>query len=176
MARLGVKEQGSGFIQISETAESNGSRGGVRHGERATLEVRRLEMPDMSLVITSRIVSNVVIVDVAGRLCFLDVTLRQHMKELFEEGHRAFVLNLANVPYVDSFGLGQLITISTSIQSKGGQLILLRPTDHVQALLRITKLNTVFNISSDEVQAVRRARKNSTESVLHAISAKSNLP
>jgi hypothetical protein len=65
----------------------------------------------MPLAITSRISSNVVIVDINGRLCILDVTLREHMTELLEEGHRAFVLNLANVPYVDSFGLGQLITI-----------------------------------------------------------------
>ena len=130
----------------------------------------------MSIVITSRIVSGVVIVDVVGRLSFLDVTLRKRMNELFEEGHRAFVLNLANVPYVDSFGLGQLITIWTSIRSNGGQLIFLRPTDHVQALFQITKLNIVFNISADEAHAVRSVRTNAVEPVLHAISARSNLP
>ena len=107
----------------------------------------------MPLLITSRLVAGVVIVDLNGRLCFLDVGLREHMNELLEEGHRAFVLNLANVPYVDSFGLGQLITISTSVRSGGGQLILLRPTDHVQELFRITKLNTIFRISAEEAQA-----------------------
>src|SRR5437867_96853 len=112
----------------------------------------------MSLTITSRILSDVVIVDVVGRLSFLDVTLRERVNEWLEEGHRAFVLNLANVPYVDSFGLGQLITISTSIRSKGGRLILLRLTDHVRTLLQITKLKNVFNISAEEAAAVRSVR------------------
>jgi anti-sigma B factor antagonist len=95
--------------------------------------------------------------------------LREHMTELLEEGHRSFVLNLANVPYVDSFGLGQLITIWTSVRNRGGQLIFLRPTDHVQKLFRITKLNTIFHISSEEAQAVRSARTNIFETVVQAI-------
>src|SRR6266478_4539427 len=86
----------------------------------------------MSLAITSRIVSGVVVVDVSGKLRFLE------------------------------FGLGQLITIWTSIRNKGGQLILLRPTDHLQKLFHITKLDSVFNTSGEEVQAVRSARKNLT--------------
>src|SRR5688572_6751309 len=114
----------------------------------------------MSLVVTSRIVSGVVVVDASGRLCFLEVALRQHINELLEEGHLSFVLNLMNVPYIDSFGLGQLITIWTSIQSKGGRLILLRPTDQVQRLFQITRLNSVFHISGEEAQAVRSARTN----------------
>ena len=123
----------------------------------------------MPLAITSRISSNVVIVDINGRLSVLDVALREHMNELLEEGHRAFVLNLGNVPYIDSFGLGQLITIWTSVRNRGGQLIFLRPTDHVQKLFRITKLNTIFQISSEEVQAVRSARTNIFETVVHTI-------
>jgi len=111
---------------------------------------RDLSGEDMSLAISSRIVSGVIVVDIVGRLCFLNVTLRDRVNEWLQEGHRAFVFNLANVPYADSFGLGQLITISNSIRSKGGQLILLAPTDHVRALFQITKLNTVFNISTDE--------------------------
>jgi anti-sigma B factor antagonist len=130
----------------------------------------------MALAITSRIISGVVIVDLNGRLCFLDVALREHVNELLEEGHRAFVLNLANVPYVDSFGLGQLITIWTSVRSRGGQLILLRPTDHVQALFQLTKLNTIFHISGEEAQAVRSARTNIFESVVRVIPANPTLP
>jgi len=75
----------------------------------------------MSLAITSRIVSGVVVVDVSGKLRFLEFGLPDQINELLEEGHRDFVLNLANVTYVDSFGLGQLITIWTSIRNKGGQ-------------------------------------------------------
>jgi anti-sigma B factor antagonist len=129
----------------------------------------------MSLAISSRIVSGVIVVDIVGRLCFLNVALRDRVNEWLQEGHQAFVFNLANIPYIDSFGLGQLITISNSIRSKGGQLILLGPTDHV-ALLQITKLNTVFNISTDEAHAVRSVRAKAFESVPHAVSAKSHLP
>jgi anti-sigma B factor antagonist len=111
----------------------------------------------MPVAITSRLVSGVVIVDVTGRLCFLEVALRDQVNELLDEGHRDFVLNLAGVPYIDSFGLGQLVSIWTSIRSEGGELVLLRPTDHVQQLLELTKLNTVFHISGEETQAVRIA-------------------
>ena len=89
----------------------------------------------MPVAVTSRLVSGVVIVDVTGRLCFLEVALRDQVNELLDEGHRDFVLNLAGVPYIDSFGLGQLVSIWTSIRSEGGQLVLLRPTDHAQQLL-----------------------------------------
>ena len=111
----------------------------------------------MSLAITSRIVSDVVIMDLSGRLCFLDVSLREHVNELLEEGYREFVLNLADVPYIDSFGLGQLVTIWTSIRGNDGQLAFLRPTDHVQHLFQISKLNTIFHISGEEGQAVSSA-------------------
>ena len=63
--------------------------------------------------------------DVSGRLCFLEVALSEHINELLEEGHRRLVLNLADVPYIDSFGLCQLISIRTSIGSRGGQLVLI---------------------------------------------------
>jgi len=112
----------------------------------------------MRLTVTSRILSRAVIVDVSGRLCFLENSLSEHVDELLDEGHLEFVLNLANVPYVDSFGLGQLITIRTSILGKGGRLVILRPSDHLQQLLRLSKLTTVFDISDEETQAVRNAR------------------
>jgi anti-sigma B factor antagonist len=116
----------------------------------------------MTVAITSRLVSGVVIVDVTGRLCFLEVALRDQVNELLNEGHRDFVLNLAGVPYIDSFGLGQLISIWSSIRSESGELVLLHPTDHVQQLLGLTKLDTVFHISGEEAQAVRIARTNFT--------------
>ena len=130
----------------------------------------------MPIAITSRILSDVVIVDVAGRLSFLDVTLSERVNQWLEEGHREFVLNLANVPYIDSFGLGQLISILTSIRSNGGQLILLGLTDHVQALFQITRLDTVFNISTDEAHAVTSVQTKAADPVLDAISVKSHLP
>jgi len=112
----------------------------------------------MSLAITSRVLSGVVLVDLSGKLCFLEVSLREHINRLIEQGHREFVLNLGDVPYIDSFGLGQLITIWTSIRAHGGQLLLSRPTDHVQRLFEITRLNTVFHISVEEDRALTSAR------------------
>jgi anti-sigma B factor antagonist len=107
----------------------------------------------MPLSIRTRIASGVVILDMSGRLCFLEVALLAHVNELLEAGHREFVLNLADVPYIDSFGLGQLIAIWTSIRSKSGQMTLLRPTDQVRRLFQITKLDSVFHLSGQELVA-----------------------
>ena len=112
----------------------------------------------MSVAITSRIVSGVVVIDIAGKLCYLQVGLHAQISELLEEGHRGFVLNLVGVPYIDSFGLGQMVTIWTSVRNKGGHLVFLRPTDHVQKLFQLTRLNSIFEISGEEAQAVRSAR------------------
>src|SRR5689334_16505199 len=114
----------------------------------------------MSLVVTSRVASDVVVVDVSGRLCFLQVSLREHINKLVDKGHRDFVLNLSDVPYIDSFGLGELISIGTAIRSAGGHLALLRPTDYVQQLFEITKLNTVFDIAREEAAAIKSAKTN----------------
>jgi len=111
----------------------------------------------MSVSIKCRLVSDVVVVDISGRLCFLEVSLLRQINELLEQKHRNFVLNLTDVPYIDSFGLGQLISIWTSIRSRDGQLILLRPTDHVRQLLKISKLDSVFQVSIEEPEAVRSA-------------------
>ena len=131
---------------------------GIRQSAIADSETANSSGGAMPVAITSRLVSGVVIVDLTGRLCFLEVALRDQVNELLDEGHRGFVLNLAGVPYIDSFGLGQLVGIWTSVRSEGGELVLLRPTDHVQQLLKLTKLNTVFHISGEEAQAVRIAR------------------
>jgi anti-sigma B factor antagonist len=87
-----------------------------------------------------------VIIDLAGRFCFLEHRLRDQIQSLLEEGNQHFVLDLSNLSYVDSFGLGQLISIRNSIQEAGGSLILLRPQRFVRELLQITKLDTVFDI------------------------------
>jgi anti-anti-sigma factor len=122
-------------------------------------------------------VSGVVIVDMSGRLCFLENGLSENIDELLKEGHRDFILNLAGVPYVDSYGLGQLITVLTSVQNSGGQLILLRPTDYLQTLFHIMRLNTVFQISGDEVEAIRSAHRSRQKSLINNLEpAISSLP
>ena len=97
--------------------------------------------------------------DLTGRLWILDLPLRDLMNGMLTEGKRYFVLNLAGVEYVDSSGLGQLITIWTSIRNKEGFMTVLGPTKRVQRLLEITRLNTVFQILESEDQAIQAARK-----------------
>jgi anti-sigma B factor antagonist len=113
----------------------------------------------MPLVIQQRNVPDVVILDLAGRLWILDLPLRDRMNALISEGKRNFVLNLTNVEYIDSSGLGQLITIWTSIRSRGGEMTVLNPTKRVQRLFDITRLDTVFQIFDKEDLAVEIARK-----------------
>src|SRR5215467_4266748 len=113
----------------------------------------------MFLGITSRMVDNVMVVDLVGELSRRVPSINNAMKDLLEHGRSSLVLNLSGVRYVDSSGLGQLITIWTSIGIRGGQLILLRPSPQVHAQLQMTKLDTVFTICQDEEEAVSRIQK-----------------
>jgi anti-sigma B factor antagonist len=107
----------------------------------------------MELKITTRAVSATVVLDLSGRLCLLDRSLHERINSLLAEGLRDFSLDLADVSYVDSFGLGQLVAIWTSIQNQGGRVRLLRPNERVRKLLHITKLDTVFEIHMNESAA-----------------------
>jgi anti-sigma B factor antagonist len=113
----------------------------------------------MSLVTRQRKISDVIILDISGRLWILDLPLRDLMNNLLSEGQRHFVLNLAGVDYIDSSGLGQLITIWTSIRNKGGHMTILSPTKRVQRLFDITRLNSVFQIMEQESDAIQSASK-----------------
>jgi anti-sigma B factor antagonist len=113
----------------------------------------------MTCRVASRVVSGVVVIDLSGRLDFLEVSLREEVQKLLGQGSREFVINLAEVPYVDSFGLGQLITIWTSIQRLGGKMTLLWPTSQVLKLFEMTKLNTVFTIWNEEHHIIGRRNR-----------------
>jgi anti-sigma B factor antagonist len=113
----------------------------------------------MSLVIQQRKMSEVVILDLTGRLWILDLPLRDLMVGLLTDGNRHFVLNLGNVEYIDSSGLGQLITIWSSVRNKGGHMTVLSPTKRVERLFEITRLNKVFEILQTEPEAIEIARK-----------------
>jgi anti-sigma B factor antagonist len=117
----------------------------------------------MALAMTSRSVSDAVVLDLTGKLCVLEHTLRERIKAFLEEGRRHFVLNLAAVTYIDSDGLGELISIWTSIRKVNGRLALLHPAQRVQDLFRITKLDTLFEIFDDESQAVGVAQHEVTQ-------------
>jgi anti-sigma B factor antagonist len=115
----------------------------------------------MSLVIQQRKMSEVVILDLTGRLWILDLPLRDLMVGLLGEGNRHFVLNLGSVEYIDSSGLGQLITIWSSVRNKGGHMTVLNPTKRVERLFEITRLNKVFEILQSEADAIQIASKTS---------------
>ena len=112
----------------------------------------------MPLIINQRDSQDVVILDLTGRLWILDLPLRDLMNDLLTNGQRHFVLNLAGVNYIDSSGLGQLVSIWTSVRNKGGHMTLLNPSKRVRRLFEITRLNTVFEICEQEPDAIQKAQ------------------
>jgi anti-sigma B factor antagonist len=113
----------------------------------------------MDLTVTTRMVSDVVVVDLAGRLWVLDLSLREIIKKFLDDGARHFVLNLTDLSYMDSSGLGQLLSIWTSIKNKGGHMTIFRPSVRIMKLFEITRLGTVFEIFDNEAAAVAVAAK-----------------
>ena len=110
----------------------------------------------MSMKFTTRQVDGVTILDLSGRITLGEgsVTLRDAVKDVLAKGAKSILLNLANVDYIDSSGLGELVSAYTSVKNQGGELKLLHLTTKVHDLLQITKLYTVFDIKDDETSAV----------------------
>jgi len=110
----------------------------------------------MSLKFTTRQVDGVTILDLNGRITLGDgsVVLRDAVKDVLGKGSKSILLNLANVDYIDSSGLGELVSAFTTVKNQGGELKLLHLTNKVHDLLQITKLYTVFDIKDDEASAV----------------------
>lgn len=111
----------------------------------------------MSVKISKREVGNVTVVDLSGRLVLGDASaqLRQTLRDLLEAGKTKIVLNLGQVGYIDSSGLGELVSGFTTVKNQGGQLKLTNLTDKVTDLLTVTKLYTVFEIHPDETAALQ---------------------
>ena len=111
----------------------------------------------MDLSLTTRRNDGVVIVDVSGRLCVGGAlaALRNTVKESLEDGQNRFVINLGDVTFIDSSGLGELITTQTSVNNRGGSLSLLKPSSRILELMKITRLTGVFQIYDDEALAVQ---------------------
>ena len=109
------------------------------------------------MTITTREVSHVTIVDINGRITLGDETglLRDTVRQLIAQGKKKIVLNLANVDYMDSSGVGELVSSFTTVRNSGGELKLLSLTKKVQDVLYVTKLYTVFDIKDDEFTAVK---------------------
>ena len=108
----------------------------------------------MSLSIELRKIDHVVIMGLAGRVSVLDRCLKQIAEDLVGRGERFFLMNLANVSYMDNSGLGQLCLIYTIARNRGGDVKLLKPTERIKKLLNITKLDSVFECFDSEDEAL----------------------
>jgi anti-sigma B factor antagonist len=111
----------------------------------------------VSARLSTRQVGDVAVIDVSGRITLGEGSsnLREGIRELLSRGQRKILLNLGEVSYIDSSGIGELVWGYTSVANQGGQLKLLNLTKRVKDLLQITRLYTVFDIYDDEAEAVR---------------------
>ena len=107
--------------------------------------------------IDQRAVGDVVVLDLKGRVTMGegDELLKDKVNSLVNQGHKKIVLNLAEVPYIDSAGLGEIVRTYTTVSRQGGSLKLLNLTKRITDLLSITKLLTVFETYDTEADAVR---------------------
>jgi anti-sigma B factor antagonist len=107
--------------------------------------------------ITTREVSHVTIVDITGRITLGDETgqLRDTIRQLLVDGKKKIILNLAQVDYIDSSGVGELVAGFTAVRNAGGELKLLSLTKKVHDIVQVTKLYTVFDIKDDEFTAIK---------------------
>ena len=115
----------------------------------------------MTMKASSRQVEDVTVVDLSGRITLGEgsVVLRDTVRDLASKGNKRILLNLENVTYIDSSGIGELVSAFTSVSNQGGELKLLKLTKKVHDLLQITKLYTVCDIKDDEAAAVRSFKK-----------------
>ena len=115
----------------------------------------------MTMKSSTRQVDGVTIVDLSGRITLGEgsVILRDTVRELIGKGNKKIVLNLGDVNYIDSSGIGELVSAFTTVRNQGGELKLLNLTKKVHDLLQITKLYTVFDVKDDEATAVKSFTK-----------------
>jgi len=111
----------------------------------------------VSVKLNIRQVGDVTVIDAAGRITLGDgaSTLRDEIRDLAAKGDKKILMNLSEVSYIDSSGIGELVSGFTTVTNHGGQLKLLGLSKRVKDLLQITKLYTVFEVFDDEAAAVR---------------------
>jgi anti-sigma B factor antagonist len=110
----------------------------------------------MSMKFQTRHVDGVTILDLSGRITLGEgsVTLRDAVRDVLAKGSNKILLNMGDVNYIDSSGIGELVSAFTTVKNQGGELKLLNLTKKVHDLLQITKLYTVFDIKDDEASAI----------------------
>jgi anti-sigma B factor antagonist len=114
----------------------------------------------MSVMMKSRRLDDVVILDLSGRITMGDgtIVIRDAIQKLLSNGDRKVLMNLEDVDYIDSAGLGELVTAFTTVRNEGGQVKLLKLTHRIRDLLQITKLLTVFDAFENETEALKSMR------------------
>lgn len=112
---------------------------------------------EVSVKLTSRQVGDVTVIDAAGRITLGEgaSAFRDTIRDLAAKGNKKLLLNLADVSYIDSSGIGEMVSGFTTITNNGGQLKLIGLSKRVKDLLQITKLYTVFEVFDDEADAIR---------------------
>jgi len=110
---------------------------------------------------STRQVDGVTIVDLSGRITLGEgsTMLRDIVRDMIAKGNKKILLNLGDVTYIDSSGIGELVSAFTTVRNGGGELKLLNLTKKVHDLLQITKLYTVFDIKDDEAAAIQSFTK-----------------
>ena len=111
----------------------------------------------MSMKASTREIDGVTIMDLSGRITLGEgsVVLRDVVRDLLSKGKKKILANLADVNYIDSSGIGELVSAFTTVKNQGGELKLLNLTKKVHDLLQITKLYTVFDVKDDEASAIK---------------------
>jgi len=111
----------------------------------------------VDLKIHTREVGDVTLVDLSGRITLGEETdaVRKTIRDLVAKGIKKIILNLGDVSYIDSSGVGELVSSYTAVRNAGGELKLLNLTKKVHDLLQVTKLYTIFDIKDNEFMAVK---------------------
>jgi len=110
---------------------------------------------------STRQVDGITIIDLSGRITLGEGSsvLRDLVRQTVAKGNKKILLNLGDVTYIDSSGIGELVSAFTSVRNAGGELKLLNLTKKVHDLLQITKLYTVFDVKDDEAAAIQAFSK-----------------
>jgi anti-sigma B factor antagonist len=110
----------------------------------------------VALSIASREVDGVTVLDLSGRITLGEgsVQLRDAVRDLIGKGQKNILVNLADVNYIDSSGLGELVSAYTTARNQSAKLKLLKLSKKVHDLLQLTKLYTVFDVYDDEASAI----------------------
>ena len=115
----------------------------------------------MPFELTTRELDCIIIVDAVGRLTLSDsrTQLRDLIHVFTGNGHKNFLLNFAGVDFIDSDGMGELVRSYSVVRQRGGEMRIVHATQRVRDLFRITRLNTLFEIYSDEQVALQAFQK-----------------